>query len=247
MRIAFLSDIHGNREAFDACLAHAMKQGVDRWVFLGDLVGYGADPVYIVDRIADFRDKGAIVLLGNHDQAAATGVTLGMNDYARAALDWTYRELDSDSRAFLENLPYSVTEDERLYVHSEAHAPPAWNYVTDTPSAERSMRATPQRVTFCGHVHRPQIYHMTPNKPAVLFVPQTGTPIPLMGARQGLAVMGSVGQPRDQNPMAAYGLLDTDTRELTYLRVAYDIETAVEKIHAAKLPQILAARLFIGR
>ena len=74
-----------------------------------------------------------------------------------------------------------------------------------------------------------------------------GTPIPLMGARQWLAVMGSVGQPRDQNPMAAYGLLDTDTRELTYLRVAYDIETAVEKIHAAKLPQILAARLFIGR
>jgi diadenosine tetraphosphatase ApaH/serine/threonine PP2A family protein phosphatase len=247
MRIAFLSDIHGNREALDACLAHAARQGIDRYVFLGDLVGYGADPVYIVDRVAEMQAAGASVLKGNHDLAAANGVTAGMNDYARAAIDWTYHELDADARAYLNGLPYSETDEDRLYVHADASSPPAWNYVTDVASAERSMRATASRLTFCGHVHRPALYHMTPQKPPVLFVPQAGTPIPLVGNRQWLGVMGAVGQPRDQNPAAAYGLLDTDRRELTYMRVPYDIESAVEKIHAAKLPQILAARLFVGR
>ncbi len=247
MRIAFLSDIHGNREALDACLAHAGRQTIDRFVFLGDLVGYGADPVYIVDKVNEFKDRGALVILGNHDLAAATGDTSNMNEYAKAALDWTFRELDADARAFLKNLPMSEADEDRLYVHADAFSPTAWNYVTDASRAERSMRATTKRLTLCGHVHRPALYHMMPTKPAVHFLPQTGAGIPVVGNRQWLAVMGAVGQPRDENPAAAYGVFDTATQELTYLRVPYDIESAVEKIHAAKLPRILAARLFVGR
>src|SRR5947209_1953094 len=121
MRIGFLSDIHGNREALDACLAQARRQRVDRLVFLGDLVGYGADPVYVIDRIAQLREtEDAIVLLGNHDAAAITADTTGMNDYARDAILWTHGELDRAQLEFLRGLPMSLEEDDRLYVHSEA-------------------------------------------------------------------------------------------------------------------------------
>lgn len=247
MRIGLFTDIHGNREAFDACLAHAERQLVRRHIFLGDLVGYGADPVYVVDQVAERVARGAIALLGNHDEAAISGVSPGMNEYAREAIAWTYDEIDADQRQFLASLPYAVEEDERLYVHSEASAPNAWRYVTSTGDAERSLHATERQLTLCGHVHRPQIYHMSPNKAAVLFVPSPGAPVPLLRTRKWLAVLPAVGQPRDQNPAAGYGIVDTDTNELTIWRVPYDIETTVEKIHAAGLPRLLAARLFVGR
>ncbi len=248
MRIGFLADIHGNREALDACLEQARRQCVDRLVFLGDLVGYGADPVYVVDRVAQLQEnEGAIVLLGNHDAAAVACDTTGMNQYARDAILWTHGELDPAQIAFLRGLKSSFEEDDRLYVHSDATAPDQWRYVTDAAEAERSLRATHKRLTFCGHVHRPALYHMAPQKPAVAFKPQAGTPIPLIGNRKWLLVQGSVGQPRDENPAASWGVLDVEKSEFTYLRTSYDIETAAGKIHAAHLPQILAARLYIGR
>ena len=247
MRIAFLSDIHGNREALDACLRHAARQGYDRLAFLGDLVGYGADPVYVVDRIGEEMEKGAFCLLGNHDAAAATGAIEGMNDYASAAIEWTHHQLDDKRRTFLLGLPMTIEDEDRLYVHAEASSPASWQYVTDAASAERSLRSTPKRLTFCGHVHKPQLYHMTPLKPPVLFVPQAGVAAPLVGNRKWLAVQGAVGQPRDHIPAAAYSVFDTTRNELTYYRVPYDIEGAAAKIHAANLPNILAARLYIGR
>jgi diadenosine tetraphosphatase ApaH/serine/threonine PP2A family protein phosphatase len=247
MRIAFLSDIHANREALDACLAHAARQKADRLVFLGDLVGYGADPAYVVDTVRRLVGEGAVAVLGNHDEAAMLASTEGMNDYARVALEWTCRALDEEARRFIGDLPMSIEEGDRLYVHSEASSPAAWSYITDVSSAERSMRATPHRLVFCGHVHRPQLYHMSATKPPVYFLPQSGVAIPLVGNRKWLAVQGAVGQPRDQNPAAAYTVLDTDRNEIAFHRVPYDIEKAAGKIHAARLPQILAARLFIGR
>jgi predicted phosphodiesterase len=246
MRIAFFSDIHANRQALDACLAHAARGRVDHYVFLGDLVGYGADPRYVLDRVALLAGEGAVVLLGNHDAAAVAPVE-GMNDYARIAAQWTARQLDEAQRAFISRLPLTVEEEDRLYVHSEAVDPASWGYVSNAADAERSLIATPRRLTFCGHVHRPQLYHMAPQKPAVLFLPHVGAPIPLVGPRKWLAVMGAVGQPRDENPAAAYAIFDTTTNELTYLRIPYDIQAAAAAIHAAGLPRMLAARLFVGR
>ena len=247
MRIALLSDIHANREAFDACLAHAAKQDVQRYVFLGDLVGYGPDPQYIVDRVARFAEDGAVVLRGNHDEAAANCDTAGMNEYASKAIQWTHTQLDAASREFLAELPMSVQEEERLYVHSDATMPSEWRYITDAATAERSMRATPQRITFCGHVHIPQLYNMSAQKPAQYFEPKPNAAIPLIGQRRWLAVMGATGQPRDKNPAAAYAILDIRKKDITYFRIAYDMEATAEKIHAAGLPAILAARLFVGR
>ena len=120
-----MSDIHGNREAFDACLAHARRLGVRRTIILGDLVGYGADPVYVVDLAHKMQEEGAIVLLGNHDEAVS-GSAAGMNDYARAAVEWTRGKLDVAQKKFLADLPRSHRESDALYVHSEASDPRAW-------------------------------------------------------------------------------------------------------------------------
>jgi len=207
MRIAFLSDIHGNKEALEACIAHAARAGVDHWVFLGDLVGYGADPAFVVDRVRELAIRGGVVIKGNHDAAAASGVAAGMNEYATKAITWTYDELDDDARDWLRTLPMKVEEEDRLYIHSEAAAPAEWRYVTEAGGAERSLLATDKRLSFCGHIHIPQLYHMAPQKPAVGFKPQNNSPVPLVGSRKWLMVQGAVGQPRDKNPAAAYGLL----------------------------------------
>ncbi|MGE3247891.1 MAG: metallophosphoesterase, partial [Beijerinckiaceae bacterium] len=170
--------------------------------------------------------------------------------FAAAAIEWTSRALVEASLAFLRQLPMSVRDEDApacLFVHAEAATPHDWRYVHDTASAERSLAAVEERVTFCGHVHVPQLYNMGSKKQAHLFSPQAGVAIPLVGNRKWLAVMGATGQPRDRNPAAAYAIFDTDKYELTYFRVPYDIESAAAKIHAASLPQMLAARLFIGR
>ena len=246
MLLALFSDIHGNREALDACVEGAHANGADKFVFLGDLVGYGADPSYIVDTVRHFSDEGAIVLKGNHDEAIGAG-TAGMNDYARTALDWTRERLTPEQRAFLAGLPLTASDGEVLFTHSDASKPASWLYITDAASADRSLTGTDKRVVFCGHVHRPQLYHKAADRPPVRFIPTSGIPIPLARSQRWQAVIGAVGQPRDEIPSAAYALYDTTKAVLTFMRAGYDIERAAQKIKGAGLPQILAARLFVGR
>jgi diadenosine tetraphosphatase ApaH/serine/threonine PP2A family protein phosphatase len=246
MRLALFADIHGNREALDACLEHAHRRGADRFGFLGDLVGYGADPGYVIDTVAEYCERGAFAILGNHD-AAVLSEEDNMNSYARAAIDWTREELDDLQKTFLERLPYGREEGDVLFVHSEASAPADWIYVTDAKTAERSMQATRKPLTICAHVHVPQLYRRTDEGLTVGAVPRANEPILFEREAKSLAVLGSVGQPRDENPNAAYVLYDDTDMSLTYVRVDYDIERAAQKINDAGLPRILAARLFIGR
>jgi diadenosine tetraphosphatase ApaH/serine/threonine PP2A family protein phosphatase len=246
MRLALLADIHGNREALDACLDHAQRRGAERFGFMGDLVGYGADPGYVVDIVADHCARGAFALLGNHD-AAVISPENNMNEYARAAIDWTRDQLDDAQKAFLANLPYGREEEDVLFVHSDASAPADWIYVTDSHSAAHSMQATEKPLTICGHVHVPQLYQSSAVGRVRSTVPRTNDRIVFAPSTKSLAVLGSVGQPRDNNPNAAYALYDDTDMSLTYVRVDYDIEHAAHKIHAAGLPRMLAARLFIGR
>jgi diadenosine tetraphosphatase ApaH/serine/threonine PP2A family protein phosphatase len=246
MLIAIFADIHANREAFDACLADAHQMGSRQFIFLGDLVGYGADPAYVVERVAELTAAGAQTLLGNHD-AAVAAADPNMNSMARAALDWTRAQLTQSQCAFLAALPILICADNCLFVHAEASQPRQFIYVTDERVAERSLQATDLPITFCGHVHRPQLYFRSAHKPAQRFIPTPQVAIPLSASHQWLAVLGAVGQPRDGNPAAAYSLFDTDRLRLIYCRVAYDIETAADKINRAGLPPVLGARLFLGR
>ncbi|MFH5926636.1 metallophosphoesterase family protein [Roseomonas xinghualingensis] len=243
--IAFLSDIHANREALSACLGHADRAGAKRYVFLGDYVGYGADPAWCLRTLRARIADGAIAILGNHDQAIFQRGG-GMSGRAAAAIAWTREQLSPDDAAFLQTLPLEYAEEDRLYVHADASAPEEWRYVFSAEEARRSLEATPARVTICGHVHVPRLFGLTATDKVSAFSPANGVPVPLAPARRWLAVMGSVGQPRDGDPSACYALLDPETAELRWMRVPYDVETAAAKIRRAGLPESLATRLFTG-
>jgi len=243
--LALLSDIHANRQAFSACLDAARARGADRLIFLGDFVGYGGDPEWTVETAIRLIADGAVAVRGNHDQAIGTPSET-MNAAAQTAIEWTRDRLTAAQQRFLAQLPLALEEEDRLYVHSEASQPARWRYVQATPDAARSMIATRAHVTFCGHIHQPALYSMSATARMTSFVPTAGVPIKLLKGRQWLAVLGSVGQPRDRNPAAAFALYDTATREITFCRVPYDVEAAAQRIRDNGLPPWLAERLFVG-
>ena len=246
MLIAIFADIHANRQAFSACLDQARDRGAQRFVLLGDYVGYGADPEWAVETVMDLVDRGAAAVLGNHDNAV-NNPREQMNAEAQMVIEWTRGELDAPQRQFLAGLPFKLNDGNRLYVHSEASAPKSWIYVMGTAEAARSIGATSAHVTFCGHIHQPALYSMSPTAKMTAFTPATDIAIPLLPGRHWLAVLGSVGQPRDGNPAAAYAMLDTDKGELTYCRVPYDVDAAAAQIRKKGLPNWLADRLFVGK
>ncbi|MHB2169285.1 metallophosphoesterase family protein [Alsobacter sp. R-9] len=246
MLTAVFADVHSNREALTACLADARRRGAERLVFLGDLVGYGADPEWVCETVAQLVADGAVAIRGNHDAAAVTPDP-GMTEAAAAAIAWTRGRLSQAQVGFLAGLPLEHADGEVLFVHANAWAPEGWGYIRSTVDAERSLRSTTHRVTLCGHTHVPALYHMAPLRPPALHQPGPGVALPLAMSRRWLAVLGAVGQPRDGSPAACYGLLSDRPSELTFVRVAYDVDAAARKILAAGLPESLASRLARGR
>ena len=246
MRLAVFADVHANRQAFAACLDFARARGAERMILLGDFVGYGADPEWTVDTVMGLVDNGAVAVQGNHDNAVGTP-TDRMNAVAQAAIEWTRGRLSAAQRRFLADLPLTLREEDRLYVHSEASNPQRWRYVQNTADAARSLMATKARVTFCGHIHQPALYSMSPAAKMTSFVPTADVPVQLLRGRQWLAVLGSVGQPRDSNPAASFAMFDTVSQEITYCRVPYDVEAAAKRIRDNGLPSWLADRLLVGR
>jgi len=246
MLTALLADIHANREALSACLADARHAGAERFIFLGDLVGYGPDPAWVVEQVAAMVNDGALAIQGNHD-AAAVAETDTMTAVAHAAIVWTRGQLNDAHRKFLAELPLDLNEDDRLYVHASACDPADWIYVLSPREAFQSFRATAQRLIFCGHTHIPALFNEGGASLPQRHVPVDGRPMPLLAQRRWLAVLGAVGQPRDRNPAACYGLLDPARGRLTYVRVPYDTDVTARKIRAAGLPGALATRIVAGR
>jgi diadenosine tetraphosphatase ApaH/serine/threonine PP2A family protein phosphatase len=244
--LAIFADIHANRQAFAACLDAARARGAERMIFLGDYVGYGADPEWTLETVMALVERGAVAVLGNHDEAVTTA-TITFNAAAQAAIEWTRGRLGVEQRRFLSELPLVLQEDDRLYVHSEASNPANWRYVQSTADAARSIMATPLHVTFCGHIHSPALYSMSAAAKMTSFVPMPGVAVQLLPGRRWLAVLGSVGQPRDGNPAASFAMLDTVANEITWCRVPYDVETAAARIRENGLPRWLADRLLVGR
>ena len=246
MLLAVFADIHANRQAFTACLDYARSRGAEQMVFLGDYVGYGADPEWTVETVMSLVESGALAVRGNHDNAVGTP-SESMNAEAQAAIEWTRGRLSAEQRRFLAELPFELWDDDRLYVHSEANNPQRWRYVQNATDAARSIIATEAHVTLCGHIHRPALYSMSATAKMTSFIPTADVPVQLLGGRQWLAVLGSVGQPRDGNPAAAFAMFDTRTEEIRYCRVPYDIEAAAQRIRENGLPHWLADRLLVGR
>lgn len=245
MLLAFFADIHANRQAFSACLDFARAHGAERFICLGDYVGYGADPEWTVETVMDLVENGALAVRGNHDTAIGVASET-MNAAAQAAIEWTRGRLGAAQRRFLAELPLMQQEDDRLYVHSEASSPAKWHYVQSTADAGRSLLATAAHVTFCGHIHRPALYSLSATGKMTSFVPTSGVTVQLLAGRRWLAVLGSVGQPRDGDPAASFAMFDTGSREITYCRVPYDVDAAAKRIRENGLPIWLAERLSVG-
>ena len=246
MKLALFADIHSNLEAINACLAHANALGANRYAFLGDHVGYGADPVEVLDLIERHAANGAVVVLGNHDAAALGRSDEALNRNALAAVAWTRAQLGDRQRAFLASLPLTVADDNILFVHASAAAPEQWIYVSGLREAEDSLRAGKAKYIFSGHVHEQKLYYTGSGVKPMAFQPVPGAPIPATPHRQWLAIVGSAGQPRDGNNAACYALFDMERERLTFYRVVYDHTVTIRKIRAAGLPERLALRLERG-
>ncbi len=247
MRLALLADIHANLEALLAVLAHARTQRADGHAFLGDLVGYGADPEAVLARVQEEVGRGAVVIQGNHDAAVLDpAVAAGMNEAALEVVAWTRARLGARERAFLASLPLVARRGDATFVHGSAEAPEQFLYVTDPLRAARCLAAAGTPWTFAGHVHEPVLYYTSAADRPLPFRPVPGVAIPVPPRRRWLAIAGSVGQPRDGRPAASYAVFDDERRTLTYHRVAYDWPSAAAKVRAAGLPERLAARLEHG-
>ncbi|WP_242395116.1 metallophosphoesterase family protein [Anaeromyxobacter oryzisoli] len=247
MKLALLADVHANLEALTACLADAEEQGAEAYAFLGDLVGYGADPAAVLDVVREHAERGAIVVLGNHDAAVLDPAEAAtMNAAAGEAIAWTRGRLSAEHRAFLASLPLVARRDDRFFVHATADAPSEWVYVTDPLHAGRSLAAAGARWVFSGHVHEPVLYYASTAERPLPFRPVPGVAIPVPARRRWLAIAGSCGQPRDGNTAACYAMMDDARQALTFHRVPYDWPAAAAKVRAAGLPPRLADRLAKG-
>ncbi|RYF23412.1 MAG: metallophosphoesterase [Comamonadaceae bacterium] len=252
MKFALLADIHANRQALDACLAHASAQGVDQYALLGDLVGYGAEPGAVVDQAMQLANDGALCVLGNHD-AAAIAPPPAARSLGEQSAQWTHLQLEATHRAFLAGLPLTARLGaSALLVHASADGPERWHYVTDANAAERSMAAAAQidpaiRYVFCGHVHEQALYFLTPTAKLMRFTPEPGVPVPVPPHRQWLVIAGSVGQPRDGDARAMYAVFDSSGATITFHRVPYDQAAAAAAIRATSLPPFFADRLEVGK
>jgi diadenosine tetraphosphatase ApaH/serine/threonine PP2A family protein phosphatase len=246
MKLAVLTDLHANREAVSACLEHAAGQQADQYAFLGDFVGYGADPGWVVATVMDHVARGAVAVQGNHDLAATRAVQPRMHAEAREAIEWTRGQLGAAQTEFLASLPLTRQHANMLFVHASAFDPARWEYVNGVEEAERSLRASRSRMVFSGHVHAPALYRRADDGRMGRHAPQTGTRIPLQAQHQYLVIPGAVGQPRDGNNAACYAIYDDVARELCYYRVPYDHGLAARRVIAAGLPIVFAMRLIEG-
>lgn len=253
MKLALLSDIHANRQALQACLDHARSRGAQRFALLGDLVGYGADPVAVLEQAKALAAEGAIVLKGNHDEMAvqppAADASLGSS-----TAGWTHRQLSPAQRGFLDALPMTATLEHLLLVHASADRPEAWRYVDGERAAGACLDAARPLTgantaahVLVGHVHHQTLYYRGTGRDLMPFAPTPGVAVPLPRQRACVATVGSVGQPRDGDPRAMYALYDLGAGRLTFHRVAYDHAAAAAAIRAAGLPEFFAHRLESGR
>ena len=244
MRIAIISDIHANTEALEAALSDISRQKIDETVCLGDIVGYGANPNECIEII---KKSCPLCILGNHD-AAAVGLlsTDHFNVHAKIAIDWTVENLNAQGQSFLRSLPLKENKFSHTFVHATPYEPNMWYYITSLEEAAFNFQFFDTSFCFVGHTHIPIIIVLENEKE--VYVHQ-GNSIQFNDDKQKrfLINVGSVGQPRDRNPLSCYGLLDTETRTFSYQRIAYDIEKTQGKMRKIKMPDFLITRIKDGR
>jgi diadenosine tetraphosphatase ApaH/serine/threonine PP2A family protein phosphatase len=248
MRYLVLTDIHANLEALDSCLADARLRRYDGTLVLGDLVGYGADPNAVIERVVALDPVGLV--RGNHDKVACgLDYAEGFNAIARTAAEWTLGALTDAHRQWLAALPAGPRVIDDLV--EICHGAPFDEdfYLFDHTDALRALRASTRPLCVFGHTHQPATFQLandTFNTEMPAFNGDQAQ-LPLRAGVRYLVNPGSVGQPRDGDPRAAYAIIDTGAKTVDFVRVEYEIGAAQAKIVRAGLPQVLARRLSAGR
>ncbi len=228
MKFAIMADVHANLEAFQAVLEDSKEQKCSDYVFLGDFVGYGADPKACVD-IA--RGMNAPCVKGNHDAYCATDMPLdGFHPTWFKFIQWTRKQLTEDDRAWLRNLPLVLKVDDFTITHATLDGPGRWGYVFDRLAAAASFAYQTTRICFFGHTHVPIALVRD-----TIIRGGTYTKVQVLPDRDYFVNPGSVGQPRDNNPNAAYAIYDKENGTIELRRIAYDIDASQKKIRDAGL------------
>jgi predicted phosphodiesterase len=239
VRVAVISDIHGNLHALEAVLESIAAEAPDEIWCLGDLVGYGPRPNRSCALVAERAD---VCLIGNHDLAVLGRLNLAdFTPDAAASARWTAEVLEPEARAYLESLSPSGTRAGAALFHASARDP-VWEYVLSTEVARASLEAVEEELVLVGHSHVALRYG---SDQQALAISAEGTEVDLARERW-LLNPGSVGQPRDGDPRAAWVLLDLESRRATYRRVPYPVELTQAEIRERGLPEVLAARLDQG-
>jgi len=237
LKIAIISDIHGNLEALQTALKYIQSQGITRIICLGDIVGYGPFPNECVELTRKYSEK---CLLGNHDAAAIDQTDISFfNQYAKDAALWTRKVLTEYNKQYLANLPLEYQEGDVLYVHSTPENPETWDYIQSEFEARMYMQRISARVVFIGHSHIPVVFSHTEGA----FYEED---VPLEENDKYIINVGSIGQPRDGDPRLCFVIFDIAENHVQYVRLDYDIQKTYEAILENKLPPFLAMRLLSG-
>ena len=240
MKYAILGDIHANLEALDAVLKDAGERGASHYACTGDVVGYNADPKACLQRL---RALKCTVVQGNHDYYAASNESMELfTPMAQKSIRWTRKQLSLLERRYLRQLPMIVDIENFTIVHSSLNNPPRWNYIFTTKAAEANFRNQFNSVCFFGHTHVPLAFVKDQSIDKGFY-----ETLDIHPGCQYLINVGSVGQPRDRNPLAAYVIYDLEKQTVTMHRVEYEKKEAQQKIRAAGLPFRNALRLDNGR
>lgn len=242
MKIALISDVHSNLEALEEVLRDIEKEGVEKIHFLGDAVGYGIDPNKCINLISKHCD---IKLLGNHDYAALGLVSMKeFNKVAKTSVEWTQTKLKKKSIEKLADFELNSTFLDYALVHASPGDPDSWDYVLDDTRAKEQFKCFTQSICFIGHSHIPTVYIEETDGTISSRLSET---LELDKDLRYIINIGSVGQPRDNDPRACYIIVDTDSSIMEYRRVEYDIDKTQAKMRKAMFPDFLVERIAVGR
>jgi predicted phosphodiesterase len=241
VRIGIFSDVHGNLEALEVVLNALEGENIDRIICVGDLVGYGPDPNRCIKKVLETAD---VTVAGNHDYAAIELTPLErFNEYARDAIKWTRKVLNSTSLKLLKKLPLIESDEGVTIVHASLEAPDEWNYVLSDDEAYRNLMALTTQFCFVGHSHIPVAFIRDEHFNVLI---QKADEIMIEPTKMYLINVGSVGQPRDGDPRTVYGVLDIDVGKFQLKRIQYPVEKVQKKMADAGLPKFLIERLAVG-
>jgi predicted phosphodiesterase len=243
MRYGIFSDVHGNLEALDVALTWLLAQECDAYVFLGDAVGYGANPNEVCDRIRPIAD---VAIIGNHDAAACGRIDFSeYYDAAKQALQWSAEKLTPENRAWLAGLPFKVRHGDLEFSHGSPVHPEAFDYLFAPEQVEAlgGQLSELAHVTFIGHSHLTISFYVDDS---AMVTPVIADAIDCTGPQKTIITVGSVGQPRDRDPRACCGVYDTETKVFTFQRMSYDVLAARKKIIDAGLAPVFGERLLVG-